>query len=193
MLRASLICLTVFASSAFALDKWIEDARPFVKTLTRSIDIYTWEPRVSWINLTGEAGGFLDQEARKYSDAIQPLSFEGPNGVYFATDPFVSREWGSNQINPVGYVDTGDWSLIRVRLPQGTPFLDARRGGVALPLSIQQKLIQKGCSLNYMTMESLFNVRSQATKSQCWSVYTELTQTLGIAMIAKSFYAFAPS
>lgn len=193
-----LVTFAQFSISAFAQTQaagWAAYAEAYVKTLSRPIDIYTWEPRASFQSVPGEivqpqdprASQLLTNYANLFNDPKAALTYEGPNGVYFATDPFVSREWGSNQAP--NFVGGREWSVIRVTLPVGTRFFDGRMDN-SFPQPLQQFVVSKGCSAN--SMRQLLNVRSRGDRQQCWVAYTEMARVMKIQALAKYFYAVAP-
>lgn len=192
-------------SSVSNAQAWVSDAETYIKTLTRPVDIYTWEPRASFGSKPGEivqpndsrAYQLLVNYANLFSDPKEALKYEGPNGIYFATDPFVSREWGSNQRLSSG----AEWSVMRVTLPQGTRFLDGRMQGALKP-ALQQFVSSKGCSAVSMRdlLDVKINVEVDGVKKrilrpdrvQCWHAYTEIVKTLRVQALAKFFYALGP-
>lgn len=184
---------SIFAEAQNSSQAWMQEIEANIKTLTRPIDIYTWEPRSSFGSKQGEvvlpgdqrAAGLLTRYANLFYDPKEPLQYEGPNGVYFATDPFVSREWGSNQRLSSG----SEWSVIRVTLPQGTRFLDGRMDKTFGP-AMMQFLREKRCAAN--SSRELLNVRSRSDRKECWAAYKEIVEKMNIQALAKFFYALAP-
>ena len=181
-----------FASNA---QGWMSEAEAYIKTLSRPIDIYTWEPRASFNSKPGEIVQAQDSRVEKllrdyalsFENPTEPLVFEGPNGVYFATGPFVSREWGSKQKPTFG---GKEWSMIRVTLPKGTRFMDGRME-LKFTQGVQQFVGSRGCSAT--SMRELLNVKSRSDKKQCWTAYVEISKKLNVPVLAKFFLAVAPS
>lgn len=184
--------LTVLSYASNA-QVWVNEAENYVKTLSRPVDIYTWEPRSSFNAKAGEivqpndsrAYQLLVNYANLFRDPKEPLHYEGPNGIYFATDPFVSREWGSNQRLSNGR----EWSVIRVTLPKGTRFMDGRMD-LKFTSGVQQFVSSKGCGAT--SMRELLNVRARSDRKACWMAYTEMASLLKVQALAKFFYALAP-
>ncbi len=182
-------------SSVSSAQAWISEAEAYIKTLSRPIDIYTWEPRASFGSKPGEVVQAQDQRVEKmlrdyaysFENPTEPLSYEGPNGVYFATGPFVSREWGSKQ---KATFNGREWSMVRVTLPKGTRFMDGRMEQ-RFTSGIQQFVQSKGCGAN--SMRELLNVKNRSDKKQCWTAYVEIAKTLNVPVLAKFFLAVAPS
>ena len=191
----SLAGLVAFSAFASAQTSWQVEAEKYIKTLQRPVDIYTWEPRASWSSKPGEivqsndprAYALLTNYANSFADPNEKLHYEGPNGVYFATDPFVSREWGSNQSQR--FSGGREWSVIRVTLPAGSRFLDGRMD-TSFGSAMQQFVRGKGCGAN--TPRELLNVRARSDRRECWNAYTEIIRVLNVQALAKFFYALAP-
>lgn len=197
------ILLMCFALSATAqAEDWVTEAEAYVKTLSRPIDIYTWEPRATFGSEPGEivqpqdprAYKFLMDYAAQFKDPKIKLEYEGPNGVYFATDPFASREWGSNQSQTF---NGKEWSVVRVTLPQGTRFFDGRVGSgrkesrqVIFKSAMLKFLQGKGCGA--VSPRELMDVKSREDKVACWRAYTEMSDKMNLHVFAKFFYAVGP-
>ena len=189
----SLVSLTAFAENA--PERWELELQPHIKALPRAVDIYTWDLRSKMGSFAGDlvlpndrrALEFLKREAAKFQRSSEELKYEGPNGVYFASGPFVSREWGSNQ-KPLFQGDR-EWMLIRVRLPEGTRYLDGRS---TLPFGRQllTYIASFGCRAG--NMRELLNVSSRADKRECWNAYTKIVPKIKVYVMAKEFISIAP-
>lgn len=184
--------LMVVSASSNA-QNWVAEVGAYVKTLSRPVDIYTWEPRASFGSKPGElvlpqdprAFDLLTRYANSFYDPNEKLGYEGPNGVYFAIDPFVSREWGSGQRLSSGR----EWSVIRVTIPAGTKFMDGRMDQ-RFTAGLQQFVSSHGCGAT--SMRELLNVRARGDRRECWRAYTVIASQANVPMMAKFFYALAP-
>ena len=170
---------------------WQTDIEPFVKTISRPVDVYTWEPRSSFNASAGELApqdsrvwDYMASEAAKFFDAKQPLYYQGPNGVYFATDPWASREWGGSRNSLQSALAYTGWSVTRVTLPVGLRFLDGRMRQ-PFPQSVVEILQQQKCAAK--TMQALL------TSKSCWRSYVEIAQAVKASAVSLYFYAMAPA
>ena len=130
----------------------LEEAEALTKSLKRDITVYSW---VDQKNIKGFETGRIDVRNSEFlnmtwdnstdrmsrfwntTDSVSGRSAEGgamaPNGLYVATEPVISKPYGT-----VAY---------RMVLPQGTKFIDGRyRQNPILGKNLQKALLERGCS-----------------------------------------------
>lgn len=190
--------LSISAATAHAENEaWVEQAKAFVKTLSRPVDVYTYDKRASLGIGEREAvlpkdprvASYLSEGAMTFNNVKEKLDQQGPNGIYVATGPFVSREWGADRKTP--NFNGTDWALVRITLPAGTRFFDGRMRN-AFPPALQKFISSFGCGA--ITMEQLLTVKDRPHDArQCWQAYTRMVPALQVQMVAKYFFAVGPS
>lgn len=193
-----LLILSFFPAASMAESRgqsWESEIQNHIRTLSRAMDIYTWDtrnrmgsqPRELVLPNDTRAFEFLRREAASFYDPQAKLQYEGPNGVYFASGPFVSREWGSGQKN----LFQGDlnWMLIRVRLPIGTRYLDGRS---SKPFGPAMLSFLQGYNCYAKNMRELLEVNRRRDKVQCWNAYTHIVPQIKVFVMAKEFISIAP-
>lgn len=182
------------ANEAQPSEQVIKEAEESVKKLTRPVHVYNWSKR-SWIKSPeGEGvmpndpriGAHLASTALRFSDPKVPLNQQGPNGIYSATGPFVTREYGTSGAK----FDAKDWLLSRITLPAGTRFFDGRMNKKFGP-ALLEYLDSHGCDAN--TMSQLMQVKWNATAPQCWKAYVKLVPAMNIQAIVKNFFSMGPA
>ena len=174
-----------------------------VKTVTngRSLDIYTWENRASFRPVGGTYGStdprvfaFFEREVATFADRGQPRRYVGPNGVYFATDPLSSREWGGGGGQRPPGLEGPNWSVTRVRLPSGTRFLDGRS---TRPFGPELARFVQGYRCQARNMRELVLTRSRGYTGtpQCYEAYVALARELSASAIALNTFrgAYGPA
>lgn len=191
-------CLFLSLSAFAETPAWVNDIQqwPYTKTLSRPVDVYNYALRK---NAPVPAKGAIDphepqiinkliRQTEAFTNEKLELNQQGPNAIYVATGPFVTREWGSGQ---AANFNGKDWILTRITLPAGTKFFDARvPHAKVLPSSVRQYIASFGCSAS--TMSELFQVAGRGDRRQCWNAYTRIAQATGVPMVSKTFYSIAP-
>lgn len=190
-------------------EAWQRELEKQVWVMEFPISLYTWENRSSFVgsNQTGELDPkdkgvteFLFGEASKFWDAKEAISYVGPNGVYFSTDPLASREWGAKTVGKIQNRNSLDqvlkdetWSVTEVTLPRGARVLDGRREDVFGP---DLTKFVNSYSCHAISMRKLLDQQrgiSDLERRNCWKVYTKMAEDSAISAVSLYFYAFGPA
>jgi len=166
--------------------------RPFVKALSRPVEVYHYAYRPS-ARLPAQGplpaegpsvSEYLQRKSQAYwnpDSATRPYMMAG--GLYAAIDPVITRTFG-------GIGDS--WALFQLTLPAGFTFVDVRgwsdNGGRAqrFPPAVREALGQEGCAVDFPS-EMLVAQESKA----CRTLAVEVMRALDVGGLMYRYQGFA--
>ncbi|MCM0604907.1 MAG: hypothetical protein KA715_02350 [Xanthomonadaceae bacterium] len=148
------LSILIFSStSAFAIEEAIEalktDILRSTKVIDHSVKLFHWRH--------GPLEHTPDSRRLLFKKSLEVFWSEGSNegatnlgkGMYFATDPAITRTYGLN-----GGTHPGDWLLLEINTPGNFKVLDIRRGPL-LAKKTQRLLENSGC-VGVVSLQTLF-------------------------------------
>jgi hypothetical protein len=179
-----LIALTLTASGAhadaIATPLLFQEIQSRVKTLTHTIDTYSWTsaPKLgatsaSNLSPTDARGrAFVQSHLNAFENSVLDSEHEAVGtGLYLAVDPIATLYYGGQT----------NWVLLKLPFQVGTKFFDIRDNNVALKLApaIVQELSLLGCpALNFYDLTQI---------GVCRKFLVKIIDTLGVDLIAYTY------